>query len=66
MGILGPKWPKFRDLGHFLDFKSFYAILQLMIDNYVCYLLVFIVLEKIFGPKIESFRPELGPKMGFG
>ena len=22
MGILGPKWPKFRVFGHFLDFKS--------------------------------------------
>ena len=23
MGILGPKWPKFRGFGHFLEFESF-------------------------------------------
>ena len=27
--------------------------------------MVFIVLEKIFGPKIGPFRPKLGPKTGF-
>ena len=66
LGILGPNLPNFKFFCHFLEFESLDLLDFAYYDRQPWYLTDNNkVAEKNYGPNLDHFRPNLGPKFGF-